>query len=135
VESGQHKPEDDHFFPYDLMRKGIAGQEINNILNVHFLNKDENGRKGKQPPSQSMNNIQRADVTLLHVLWMTKLQFATHRRISLSKYFLKSLGVAPVCLIRSSSVKALLILAKHSRQLRQLEMDASRQQLAEISVK
>jgi hypothetical protein len=52
VESGQHKPEDDHFFPYDLMRKGVAGQEINNILNVHFLNKDENGRKGKQPPSQ-----------------------------------------------------------------------------------
>jgi hypothetical protein len=26
-----------------------------------------------------MNNIQRADVTLLPVLWMTKLQFATHR--------------------------------------------------------
>ena len=52
VESGQHKPEDDHFFPYDLMRKEVAGQEINNILNVHFLNKDENGRKGKQPPSK-----------------------------------------------------------------------------------
>ena len=51
-ESGQHKPEDDHFFPYDLMRKEVAGQEINNILNVHFLNKDENGRKGKQPPSR-----------------------------------------------------------------------------------
>jgi len=26
-----------------------------------------------------MNNIQRADVTLLHVLWMAKLQFATDR--------------------------------------------------------
>jgi hypothetical protein len=26
-----------------------------------------------------MNNIQRADVTLLHVLWMTRLQFATHQ--------------------------------------------------------
>ena len=52
VESGQHKPEDDHFFPYDLMRKGVAGHEINNILNVHFLNKDENIRKGKRPPSQ-----------------------------------------------------------------------------------
>jgi hypothetical protein len=25
-----------------------------------------------------MNNIQRADVTLLHLLWMTKLQFARH---------------------------------------------------------
>src|SRR5260370_18300073 len=34
----------------------------------------------------TMNNIQRADVTLLHVLWMTKLQFATHssRKIRLS---------------------------------------------------
>lgn len=52
VESGQHKPEDDHFFPYDLMRKEVAGQEINNILNVHFLNKDENIRKGKQQPSK-----------------------------------------------------------------------------------
>jgi hypothetical protein len=52
VESGQHKPEDDHFFPYDLLRKGVAGPEINNILNIHFLNKDENGRKGKQPPSK-----------------------------------------------------------------------------------
>ena len=52
IESGQHKPEDDHFFPYDLKRKGVCGEEINNILNVHFLNKDENGRKGKQPPSK-----------------------------------------------------------------------------------
>ena len=52
MESGQHKPEDDHFFPYDLMRKGVAGQEINHILNIHFLNKDENGRKGKKPPSK-----------------------------------------------------------------------------------
>lgn len=52
VESGQHKPEDDHFFPYDLMRKGIAGYEINNILNVHFLDKDENIRKSKQLPSR-----------------------------------------------------------------------------------
>jgi len=52
VESGQHKPEDDHFFPYDLMRKGVAGHEINNILNVHFLDKDENIRKGKRPSSQ-----------------------------------------------------------------------------------
>ena len=52
IESGQHKPEDDHFFPYDLMRKGVAGHEINNILNAHFLNKDENIRKGKRPSSQ-----------------------------------------------------------------------------------
>jgi len=34
------------------MRKGVAGHEINNILNVHFLNKDENIRKGKRPSSQ-----------------------------------------------------------------------------------
>jgi len=27
-----------------------------------------------------MNNIQRADVTLLHGLWMTKLHFARHTR-------------------------------------------------------
>ena len=51
VESGQHKPEDDHFFPYDLYRKGIAGQEINNILNIHFLNGDENSRKKHYLPS------------------------------------------------------------------------------------
>ncbi len=52
VESGQHKPEDDHFFPYDLSRKGIIGQEINNILNIHFLNGDENSRKSNQWPSK-----------------------------------------------------------------------------------
>ncbi len=52
VESGQHKPEDDHFFPYDLYRKGIAGQEINNILNIHFLNGDENSRKRHRLPSE-----------------------------------------------------------------------------------
>lgn len=52
VESGQHKPEDDHFFPYDLCRKGIAGQEINNILNIHFLNGDENSRKKHHLPSE-----------------------------------------------------------------------------------
>jgi hypothetical protein len=28
-----------------------------------------------------MNNIQRADVTLLHGLWMTKLHFARHRQL------------------------------------------------------
>ena len=52
VESGQHKPEDDHFFPYDLYHKGIAGQEINNILNLHFLNGDENSRKKHRLPSE-----------------------------------------------------------------------------------
>lgn len=52
VELGQHKPEDDHFFPYDLYRKGLIGNEINNILNIHFLNKDENIRKGKKLPSE-----------------------------------------------------------------------------------
>lgn len=52
VESGQHKPEDDHFFPYDLYKKGISGQEINNILNIHFLNGDENSRKKNRLPSE-----------------------------------------------------------------------------------
>lgn len=52
VESGQHKPEDDHFFPYDLYRKEIVGQEINNILNIHFLNRDENNRKKNHLPSK-----------------------------------------------------------------------------------
>jgi hypothetical protein len=33
----------------------------------------------------TMNNIQRADVTLLHVLWMTKLQFATHSYVLIKK--------------------------------------------------
>jgi hypothetical protein len=52
VESGQHKPEDDHFFPFDYSRKGLIGQEINSILNVHFLNKDENRRKKHSLPSE-----------------------------------------------------------------------------------
>jgi hypothetical protein len=52
VESGQHKPEDDHFFSYDLHRKGIIGGEINNILNIHFLNGDDNSSKGKRLPSE-----------------------------------------------------------------------------------
>lgn len=51
VESGQHKPENDHFFPYDLYRKGIIGEEINNILNIHFLNGDENSIKKDMLPS------------------------------------------------------------------------------------
>lgn len=52
VELGQHKPEDDHFFPHDLMKKGVIGPEINSILNIHFLNKDENRRKKHQRPSE-----------------------------------------------------------------------------------
>lgn len=52
VESGQHKPEDDHFYPYNLYRKGIAGNEINNILNIHFLNGDENSKKKHRMPSE-----------------------------------------------------------------------------------
>jgi hypothetical protein len=52
VESGQHKKEDDHFFPYDLNRKGVIGEEINNILNIHFLNGDENSRKSNHLPSR-----------------------------------------------------------------------------------
>ena len=52
VESGQHKPEDDHFFPYDLYKKDIAGTEINSIFNIHFLNGDENSRKKNYLPSK-----------------------------------------------------------------------------------
>jgi len=52
VESGQHKPEDDHFFPYNWSRKGLIDNEINNILNIHFLNKNENIRKSDEKPSK-----------------------------------------------------------------------------------
>lgn len=55
VESGQHKPEDDHFFPYDLNRKGVIGLEINKILNLHFLNGDENSKKRNNLPSKWLN--------------------------------------------------------------------------------
>lgn len=51
VESGQHKPDDDHFFPYNLSQKGVIGSEINNILNLHFLSHDENIRKWRHLPS------------------------------------------------------------------------------------
>ncbi len=52
VESGQHKPEDDHFFPFNWSQKGLIGQDINNICNIHFLNGDENSRKGGKLPSK-----------------------------------------------------------------------------------
>src|ERR1700739_324643 len=53
VESGQHKPDDDHFFPYSLSQKGmIERHKINNILNLHFLNHDENLHKSKSWPSE-----------------------------------------------------------------------------------
>ena len=52
VETEQHKPEDDHFFPHYLQKKGIIGGEINNILNIHFLNRDENRAKTKKLPSK-----------------------------------------------------------------------------------
>lgn len=52
VETRQHKPEDDHFYPYHLYKERILGKEVNNILNIHFLNKKENIRKGKEIPSQ-----------------------------------------------------------------------------------
>lgn len=54
VETRQHKPEDDHFYPYHLYRQALLGAEVNNILNIHFLNKNENVRKGKEAPSQWM---------------------------------------------------------------------------------
>ncbi len=51
-ETEQHKPEDDHFFPYYLHKRRMAGSEINNILNIHFLNRDENRTKTKKLPSE-----------------------------------------------------------------------------------
>ena len=52
VETKQHSPEDDHFYPFDLYKKGVLGSEVNNILNLHYLNKDQNIRKGKEVPSK-----------------------------------------------------------------------------------
>ena len=52
VERKTHQKEDDHFYPYDFMEKGYIGKEINNILNLHFLSKDENISKGKKIPSE-----------------------------------------------------------------------------------
>lgn len=52
IETRQHKPEDDHFYPYHLYREGFLSDNVNNILNIHFLNKDENIRKGKETPSK-----------------------------------------------------------------------------------
>ena len=51
VETGQKNPEDDHFYPHDLYIKGILDSEVNNVLNLHLLNGDENVRKGKKIPS------------------------------------------------------------------------------------
>lgn len=52
VERETHQKEDDHFYPHYFMEKGYAGKEINNILNLHFLSKDENVSKGKRIPSE-----------------------------------------------------------------------------------
>lgn len=45
-------PEHDHFFPFNLSKKGMLGNEVNHILNLHFLDGPENNRKGKKMPSQ-----------------------------------------------------------------------------------
>lgn len=52
IERRTHQKEDDHFYPYNFMEKGYVGKEINNILNLHFLSKDENDSKGKKIPSE-----------------------------------------------------------------------------------
>ncbi|MBU6414750.1 DUF262 domain-containing protein [Patescibacteria group bacterium] len=52
LETQQHGPEDDHFYPFDLYRKGVLDSKVNNILNLHYLNKDQNVRKGKEIPSR-----------------------------------------------------------------------------------
>lgn len=51
VERKTHQKENDHFFPYNFFRKGYIGNEINNILNLHYLSKQENDIKSKQIPS------------------------------------------------------------------------------------
>jgi len=56
VETRQHKPEDDHFYPHHLCKQGLLGNEVNNILNIHFLNKNENVRKGKEAPSEWLDS-------------------------------------------------------------------------------
>ena len=43
-----------------------------------------------------MNNIQRADVTLLHVLWMAKLQFATDNNVNAKKWIAPSESVETI---------------------------------------
>jgi hypothetical protein len=52
VDGKTHQKEDDHFYPYNSMEKGYIGAEINNILNLNFLSKDQNISKGKKMPSE-----------------------------------------------------------------------------------
>ena len=52
VERKTHQKEDDHFYPYNFMENRYVGNEINNILNLHFLPKDVNISKGKRIPSE-----------------------------------------------------------------------------------
>lgn len=56
-----HQKEDDHFYPHNFMEKGYVGDEINNILNLHFLPKDINSSKGKKIPSEwLLENIKKS---------------------------------------------------------------------------
>jgi len=52
VETGTKQKEDDHFYPHNWMKKGYVGAEINNILNIHFIPKDENVIKSDKIPSE-----------------------------------------------------------------------------------
>lgn len=64
IERKTHQKEDDHFYPYDYMRKGYVGKEINNILNLHFLPKNVNISKGKKIPSEWLSeNIRKLKPT------------------------------------------------------------------------
>lgn len=56
VETEKHKPDDDHFFPYDWFKKGLIGPRINNILNLHFLGRNENISKSNELPSKWLQN-------------------------------------------------------------------------------
>lgn len=48
----KRKTEYDHFYAYNLHRKGIIGNEINSILNLCFLPKSENVKKRESLPSR-----------------------------------------------------------------------------------
>jgi len=52
VESRTKQKEDDHFYPHNWFKKGYVGDEINNILNLHYIPKDENVIKSDKIPSE-----------------------------------------------------------------------------------
>ncbi|OGY91186.1 MAG: hypothetical protein A3B31_01095 [Candidatus Komeilibacteria bacterium RIFCSPLOWO2_01_FULL_53_11] len=51
IESQHSMPQYDHFYPSNLLKKGIGEENINNILNLHYLDKPTNVRKYEKLPS------------------------------------------------------------------------------------